>query len=521
MRTDDQKGEELDISAQQALGPWLLAFQWHGKESVLASLDDEVRTLVASLFLLAAVEAKQSGDAKAQSKYTAEAQSLLETIGQPGPFDYVAILGVSLAELGRTEEAVPYLLRAVDLGASCSADEGSMASLYRYVRDCYEAQERFDLAEPWAAKWAEWMERTIAPGGQHEANAECYLLLGLNYGQYKNWGLAVERLETAERLGLPPHGLHFAMQLRAFSLEASGRWEEAIPIWEQLRDQAEGPRLAAHFAELLGYARGRVDAKLGMETRPLPFRVVGCEGEGLDSRAVEAGAREHQWTRIGVFRVSQQITEIGNQVGLLRDALAKVARRPDEKLGDMETQLQQTLSAETWVQLQAESRSSLISGELLYQEYSFVGTFDLGKVALYFTGALEVEVRALVLRPLVRWLAAAKKEEVKVRNKPRKTADLQRLGLGDTVDLLQSAARGEIPEIQEWARRQSPAIEEFLLRQLPWELKDISGLRNPPSHGGSLTKFQLDDLHHKIVGSAEQQGLLKRLVDLMATRGTA
>ena len=523
MQPDNHDGDEPDIDWRRAVEPWLKKpEEWREGPGSPPGFDDEARADLVFKLLKAALEAGASKDEDAQSRYITEAESLVQTIGQVEDFTLVWGLGDLLRRIGRPADAVEYLLSAVNLAAGSTTDEETLAQIHIDLHYCYEDLHQYDLAEPWGDKWAEWAERATRPGGGHEADAPLCFQLGGYYFCYGKYELAAEKLESAERSGLEADALSVARQERAYALETMGRWEEAIPIWKELVEQEEYRQFATHFAEMLGYARGRLDVRLRRRHRPgCPDIVWPGEGDqgaqGIDSAdkpphyGTKTDSREHVSMRLAMVQVGEDVKRHIDQ---------RLAESAAKKLEDIKRELRETLSSETWMRFDAKTQDALASGKLLYQEYGFVDSFDVGRVGLYFTAALETELRFHVLGPFQAWLETKKVSKIKVGNKNPQSAEVGMFGLGETMHLLNRGGRGECPEIQQWVKAKAPEAETFLLKELPLRLPRVVHSRNVAAHAGSLTKTQLDELHREIVGSREKPGLLKQLLDAMRAKGS-
>jgi tetratricopeptide (TPR) repeat protein len=521
---EDNGGEEGELDWRETVEGWRKGI---GAPSEVTSDDFEVvRGMLIGAHLQAALQAKEKGDAEAQERYLTAAESALRSITPPEDFGVLVALGCPLAGLDRPRDAIGYLLRAVRLASPAAADEELLAHLHHDLWDCYESLGLGDLAAPWAHKWAEWAARAVGSSGAYHNDAQLHYELGIHYFDYGKYERAAEEFGATERLGLEGENLWWARQARAYAFEAMGCWEDAIPIWESLRDRAGTESTTAHFAEMLGYARGRLDAKLKRRARTRTRKIIVgmgmrrgvVEAGSAPAREVEAGTHQHELTRLRLLQVEEKI--VGHLVRVEQtidqrfdDLVRRVVRGREEKLEAIESELERTVFGETWDRLETNARRFLVSAELLYQEQITAEAFDLGLVAVGFGKAVEAELEALVLGPFQAWLQASTSiSEVKVGKDVIQVARVSKLGLGQTAHLL----RGR--EIRQWVENTAPVAEELLLRLLPDRLRVIAEWRNPSGHTGCPTVSELAKRRSEILGTPEDPGLLKQLVDALAAK---
>lgn len=159
-----------------------------------------------------------------------------------------------------------------------------------------------------------------------------------------------------------------------------------------------------------------------------------------------------------------------------------------------------------WEQLDPAARGFVASAEEVFRRHRDDPAFDLHAVVIDLANAVEVQTNAILRRAL-----AGAPTMVRMANVEGKSLDLARQG---PLSLGQLAhAIGEDQERNAFLKKRLEG-GEFFTASLPAILKELTDLRNPAAHGGTIAREDAIKLRNRMIGV----GSLGQLLQLAQVR---
>lgn len=154
-----------------------------------------------------------------------------------------------------------------------------------------------------------------------------------------------------------------------------------------------------------------------------------------------------------------------------------------------------------WEQLDPAARGFVASAEEVFRRHRDDPAFDLHAVVIDLANAVEVQTNAILRRAL-----AGAPTLIRMANVDGKSLDLGRQG---PLSLGQLAhAIGEDEERNAFLKKRLEG-GEFFAASLPAILKELTELRNPAAHGGSLSREAAIKLRNRMIGVGSPGQLLQ------------